>query len=1271
MKKIFYILFLLPTLATAQLQKIGGGKNTVQTSSINSDQNYVQTITYRAPFLVSTINLASQDDKIEVIQYVDGLGRVKQTVTINAGGNRESIISHFYYDAIGRRNKEYLPYASSINNGEFESNALSNTNSFYNTLKYEYTTNPYTEKEFDNSPLNRVVELALPGEDWKKTTTILTGGYSNGHTIKTDYKTNGINDVRLFTVSLIQVDDYYAPTLQENGYYTPGALVKSVVKDENWQSDQTYGKDHTTEEFKDKLGRVILKRTYDENVAHETYFIYDNYGNLSYVLSPKMNPEISSLSNLNSQMNELGYQYIYDERNRLIQKRSAGKDWEYFVYDKLNRPVLTQDPLLRESNSWLFTKYDAFDRPVITGKLVTSSSRNTIQNLIEANFPSNTTDRTTSTITVDGQTIYYNYGASYPNSTSVTLHSINYYDDYVNLPVGLGTTITNSYGIISTSSTTDLATVSKTRVLNTNSWITSVVYYDEKARPIYSYTKNDQLQATDIVENKLDDFSGRLMETKSTHKKTGKPDIISIDKFTYDHQDRLLSQKNSINGQSEELIVKNTYDELGVLENKKVGNSELLPLQTIDYKYNIHGWLTKINDVDNIGLDLFTFKINYNKTDILGSVPLFNGNISETSWKTANDNVLRSYAYQYDALNRIKEATYQGGSMTFNENASGPITLSENYSVKNISYDKNGNLNHLDRYGIKGIYAGVGISYSMSIIDGLSYTYETNSNKLKNVSDSADNIFNGNPFSEGSDYGGFHDNHSGDNYTYDANGNLETDANKGITKIEYNHLNLPVKIVFNGKDPLFDMTPTAIEYTYDAMGVKLSKKVYQGVNITVTDYIGKYVYKDNGLQFVFQAEGYINYNSSSGKYEYVYQYKDHLQNVRLSYSDIDKNGLINSNTEILDENNYYIFGLKHKGYNNVITSNGNSVAKKFKYNGKELEESLNLNLYEMDVRFYDPSIARWNAVDPVTHYSLSTYNAFDNNPIFYADPSGADSDPFGGATFAEGHGFLHSIASNVKKDRDDELDEMLGKSDRIRNSISDSKAYENTLLNGVESAARNTDFDTTGRTVLPEVVVTFNDLDSYKRAAGEIAESIYSTDWYKNTYLIAGIYGAGGPYAGDNPRLRSIVEYQGGKMFTSSFGGGDDEVIEYLTSVEKGNVFIRIYGYSRGGNAAVRIANKLGKLGVTIAELTTFDPHHFLDGSFTLKYKDKILHATNYYQRNPRSAGALGWWGSNPYIGGSVRGATNVNYTGNKNVTHLNIIRHTMSLPNWRIYNFN
>ena len=121
----------------------------------------------------------------------------------------------------------------------------------------------------------------------------------------------------------------------------------------------------------------------------------------------------------------------------------------------------------------------------------------------------------------------------------------------------------------------------------------------------------------------------------------------------------------------------------------------------------------------------------------------------------------------------------------------------------------------------------------------------------------------------------------------------------------------------------------------------------------------------------------------------MYQYKDHLDNVRLSYTDGNNDGTITQD-EIIEESNFYPFGLEHKGYNNTITGREHPYG----FNGIELTENLGLNLYEMDVRKYDPAIARWTGIDPVTHHSLSPYNAFDNNPVFFADPSGANSEDF-------------------------------------------------------------------------------------------------------------------------------------------------------------------------------------------------------------------------------------------------------------------------------------
>lgn len=45
----------------------------------------------------------------------------------------------------------------------------------------------------------------------------------------------------------------------------------------------------------------------------------------------------------------------------------------------------------------------------------------------------------------------------------------------------------------------------------------------------------------------------------------------------------------------------------------------------------------------------------------------------------------------------------------------------------------------------------------------------------------------------------------------------------------------------------------------------------------------------------------------------------------------------------------------------------------------------------MDLRQYDPAIGRWVVQDPVIHHEFSPYSAFDNNPVYWSDPSGANS----------------------------------------------------------------------------------------------------------------------------------------------------------------------------------------------------------------------------------------------------------------------------------------
>jgi len=131
---------------------------------LSQDQNYTHSIQYTT---ATQDGAVANDKKIETINYVDGIGRAKQTIALRQGGNSETIVKHYEYDAIGRQAKSYMPFildGSTTNHQAMVANPVNKINAFYNTTKYENTTNPYSETVFEKSPSSRVLEQAAPGE---------------------------------------------------------------------------------------------------------------------------------------------------------------------------------------------------------------------------------------------------------------------------------------------------------------------------------------------------------------------------------------------------------------------------------------------------------------------------------------------------------------------------------------------------------------------------------------------------------------------------------------------------------------------------------------------------------------------------------------------------------------------------------------------------------------------------------------------------------------------------------------------------------------------------------------------------------------------------------------------------------------------------------------------------------------------------------------------------------------------------------------------------
>ncbi|UOB16283.1 hypothetical protein [Abyssalbus ytuae] len=204
-------------------------------------------------------------------------------------------------------------------------------------------------------------------------------------------------------------------------------------------------------------------------------------------------------------------------------------------------------------------------------------------------------------------------------------------------------------------------------------------------------------------------------------------------------------------------------------------------------------------------------------------------------------------------------------------------------------------------------------------------------------------------------------------YQYDENGNMISDANKGITSILYNHLNLPTQVSFASGN---------IQYIYSADGTKLRKTVNDNGNVITTDYAGNYIYENGSLKQITQPEGYIEPNGSD--WQYVYRYTDIWGNTRLTYADDNGDGSV-STSEIRREQNYYPFGLEHKGYNAAMYGVKNNLKT---YQGQEFTEDLGLNTHEWKYRMSDPTIGRFWQIDPLAEdYMYNSTYAFQENKL--------------------------------------------------------------------------------------------------------------------------------------------------------------------------------------------------------------------------------------------------------------------------------------------------
>jgi len=885
------------------------------------------------------------------VQYTDGFGRPLQAVIKQASPLHNDIVTATVYNSWGQEQYKYLPFTANsatagdvTNDGNFKNDAFQEQAAFYNTQLSGQTgeTNvgasnlnwAYSQATFETSPLNRVLNSYSPGVSW-------VGSQTHSSQVRLLANTAADN-VQIWNIAAA------AGSLPTNGgVYGAGQLFKSLLTDEAG---------HQSIQYKDKDGHIVLKKDQltaanDAGTGSDhpgwlcTYYVYDNYGFLRFIITPKAVDLIYGSPTWNpitqSYADELCYRYEYDAAGNMTIRKNPGASGEiWMVYDQRYRLVMQQDGNMRAAQKWQYLQYDGLDRPVATGLITDAANYNNLA--YHANLAATS--------------IAYPNPASYPNE----LLSQTHYDDYGNMNSTNTSTLTatmdaSAAGSANSGFTTSYNTApayaqpitqspmtrgkviwTKTEVIGgsytpNSKYLYSVNFYDSRGNLIQYQTIN--LTGARDIHTSQYDFSGKALSNVLTHTLAGATATqvhTSVESMTYDHMDRLLTITRSLSTSIGSTVIStpaitvltNSYNELGQLKQKNLGqqrdasnNPTATPMETLAYDYNVRGWLLGINrgylspgyTIPAGGGNYFGLELGYDQTSSVTGHAFagtqLNGNISGVSWKSRGDVIDRQYNYVYDNESRMMAAN-------FIQNSSGTTWDNSyvNFTVSGLSYDDNGNITGMTRQGFQ--------VNGSTAIDQLLYTYTPNTNRLQSVVDGANNVNTRlGDFRSSQTYiaalGGSKTTANAasyTDYTYDPNGNLLKDLNKDIGTataggILYNYLNLPQQITVTNKGN--------IQYVYDAAGNKIQKICfetnasvpYNGTSYstsitTTTTYINDFVYRSVSysapalntlqtnytLQFEMHPAGRIRLLPASA-YVFDYFINDNQGNVRMVLTD--------------------------------------------------------------------------------------------------------------------------------------------------------------------------------------------------------------------------------------------------------------------------------------------------------------------------------------------------------------------------------------------------
>ena len=359
---------------------------------------------------------------------------------------------------------------------------------------------------------------------------------------------------------------------------------------------------------------------------------------------------------------------------------------------------------------------------------------------------------------------------------------------------------------------------------------------------------------------------------------------------------------------------------------------------TIQYSYDMRDMLTEPRNRH------FAERLFYADNLPQSATACYNGNIA--ALRIDQMDSIFTFAYTYDACNRLKTSNrLTGYGAMFSES---------------FDYDDGGNILHLKRYKCT------------QLIDDLVYDYGNIGNQVRSISDNG----------QDADRYSIIEYHNGTGLSdttmrYDANGNLTSDADRGIAFTRYNILNLPDTIQFNNGNQIINMYDAAgrkyksITYTLPATAVAPIYEIahynfsIDTIHFDVTEYAGNMERRYSRIdttQRVFNTIGYCQ------KDTFFYAIKDHLGNTSV---------IVNATTQLpVQSTVYYASGVP------MAQSFGRDV-QPYLYNGKEFVESHGYNTFDYGFRGYYAPGGRFTTVDPLAEQTpwQSPYSYAGNNFI--------------------------------------------------------------------------------------------------------------------------------------------------------------------------------------------------------------------------------------------------------------------------------------------------